>query len=153
MISLIDVTCPHCAAEGQIMLPPPGAIIIGPCPECQGAVAVFCGRALALDDETMHAGSAEEKRRHVGEVLGQFIHERVDHLFAAGAAEDPEPDGLSADALEFADEGAAADVEAPEGDPAAPQTPITRQELDSFRSIDLRLLDNRDYFRAIFYQD
>ena len=153
MLSLIEVTCPHCAAQGQIMVPPPGAIIIGPCPECQGMVAVFCGRVLALDKAVMTEGTAQEKRNHVNAVLGNFLRDRVDRLFSDSG----QSDGQSS-----------APLETPARDPEPPVSPheqktppvthrngsvITSEELESFRAIDLRLLDNSAYFKAIFNRD
>ena len=155
MLSLIEVTCPHCAAQGQIMLPPLGAIIIGPCPECHGMVAVFCGKVLALDKEIMTEASSPEKREHLNAVLGTFLQDRIDRLFS-----DEEVDEILT--FDHDDEG---DDDAPSqrGDRPAEtglgridvygntQTaPITSEELESFKNVDLRLLDNPDYFKAIF---
>jgi len=151
MLSLIEVTCPHCAAQGQIMLPPLGAIIIGPCPECHGMVAVFCGRVLALDKETMTGGSTAEKRGHLGAVLGTFLQDRINRLFADNdeddiAAFDDDDTGSEHDETRPAETGLGRiDVYGNQ------QTaPITSEELESFKNVDLRLLDNPDYFKAIF---
>ena len=43
-------------------------------------VVVFCGRALALDKDTMLDGSAEEKQAHLMGVLGEFLEERVQQI-------------------------------------------------------------------------
>lgn len=145
MLSLIEVTCPHCAARGQIMLPPLGAIIIGPCPECSGMVAVFCGQVLPLDNAIMTGGTGAEKRDHVGLVLGNFVQERVARLFSGDSAQ-PE----SNPAAEYAE---ATDFEATphDGDPRPTSSAlITTEEVDSFVNVDLRLLDNPAYFKAIF---
>ncbi len=152
MLSLIEVTCPHCAAHGQIMLPPLGAIIIGPCPECHGMVAVFCGKVLALDKEIMTEGATHEKREHLNAVLGTFLQDRINRLFS-----DDEVDEI----VTFEDEDDEASSQRPDR-PAQTelgkidlygnqqQAPITSEELESFKNVDLRLLDNPDYFKAIF---
>lgn len=152
MLSLIEVTCPHCAAQGQIMLPPLGAIIIGPCPECHGMVAVFCGRVLALDKEIMTEGNTLDKREHLNAVLGSFLQDRINRLFS-----DDEVDEIVT--FEEDDESAA---KPPADRPAQTglgkidvygneqQAPITSEEIESFKNVDLRLLDNPDYFKAIF---
>lgn len=140
MLSLIDVKCPHCGAQGQIVTPPMGSIIIGPCPECQGTVAIFCGTALALDKEIMLRGKAEEKREHLMEVLGMFLHDRVERLFEerevheefGGVNEEPHMLGP----LPMLD--------------SPPKTPITPAELETFTNIDLCLIDNKEYFKAVF---
>lgn len=151
MLSLIEVTCPHCAAQGQIMLPPLGAIIIGPCPECNGMVAIFCGRALPLDNDIMADGTPDERRTHVGTVLGGFLSERIDRLFSGEESEDVLPfagdeDPVQQDTEEAPDTGLGRiDVF---GNPQ--ESAITQEELESFKNVDLRLLDNPEYFKAIF---
>ena len=153
MLSLIEVKCPHCGAQGQIMLPPLGAIIIGPCPECEGMVVVFCGRVLPLDKEIMLNGGLEEKRDHLMEVLNEFLKDRIERLFEQ-AASAPET------ALDEAEEGLASPdsadphATAPDGRRAPFGkniiVPITDDEVQNFVDIDLKLLDNKDYFKAVF---
>lgn len=161
MLSLIEVRCPHCGAQGQIMLPPVGAIIIGPCPECKGAVVVFCGKVLPLDNAIMEMEEAEPRKAHLLAVLTQFLHDRIEHLFsqqdrAAEPAREP-PGGGEAPEAE-PDNGAPLD-EAAEARPSTPRRdsedrtrfrPISEDEFQSFVQVDLKLLDNKDYFRAIF---
>ena len=149
MVSLIEVRCPHCGTEGKMMTPPLGAIIIGACPECSGMVAVFCGQALALDEAIMRHGSDDEKREHLMEVIGLFVHDRLEQLFASGA-------GFQLGALEDDDanagratpDGATDDDALPEPELSAP--PITDEELASFRKVELRLIDDKQYFEAVF---
>ena len=158
MLSLIEVTCPHCAAQGQIMLPPLGAIIIGPCPECHGMVAVFCGRVLALDKEIMTEGTTPEKRLHLNHVLGTFLHDRIGRLFTdddmdeiVTFEEEEAVDEENEAASEFL-EDRAAETLLGRNDPYGnqPVAPITSEELESFKNVDLKLLDNPEYFKAIF---
>jgi hypothetical protein len=145
MLSLIEVTCPHCSAQGQIMLPPLGAIIVGPCPECQGMVAVFCGRVLPLDKEIMNSEDSDVKRAHLHEILGDFLRERIERLY------DESPEETDA----IFDEAASEEPSTTElgkidvyGNEQS--APISQEEFESFRNVDLRLLDNPDYFKAIF---
>lgn len=152
MLSLIEVKCPHCGAQGQIMLPPLGAIIIGPCPECEGMVVVFCGRVLPLDKEVMADGPLEEKREHLLEVLNDFLRERVERLFEQLPAQPDEVEDTPAESLE-ADGGegmggAGPVTPAPYGKKIV--VPITEDEVSNFINVDLKLLDNRDYFKAVF---
>jgi len=145
MLSLIEVTCPHCGAKGQIMLPPVGAIVVGPCPECKGLVVVFCGQVLPLDNDVMFKGSSEEQRDHLMSVLTPFIQDRVDELEAEEAQ--------AHEAASTKDAGEAEPVS--RGEPAAaPQavgrSGITEDEVETFVGLELKLLDNGDYFKAIF---
>lgn len=157
MLSLIEVTCPHCAAQGQIMLPPLGAIIIGPCPECHGMVAVFCGKVLALDKAIMTEGTTPEKRLHLKQVLGNFLKDRIDRLFTDDEVdeivtfeedEEMDDDGESPDFMEDQPAETSLGRIDPYGNPT--MAPITSEELESFKNVDLRLLDNPEYFKAIF---
>ncbi|HOZ49282.1 MAG TPA: hypothetical protein PLO37_25200 [Candidatus Hydrogenedentes bacterium] len=156
MLSLIEVKCPHCGARGQLMLPPLGSLIVGPCPECEELVVVFCGCVLPLEKEIMLHGDVEEKRDHLVQVLTGFIEDRVSQMLK-NALEERER--TEADELDEADEAERHEHEGdleeiPEDIPELPSTPknavISRCEVDDFVRVDLNLIDNRDYFRAIF---
>lgn len=149
MLSLIEVKCPHCSARGQLMLPPMGAIIIGPCPECHELVVVFCGRVLPLDKEVMVQGSFEEKRDHLMNVLTSFLEERVSQLLKEAL---PPEENEAQESL--------VDDEVPDAKPqpgGAPPFPrkieppfISETEMTDFVRVDLNLIDKRDYFKAVF---
>lgn len=150
MLSLIEVQCPHCGARGQIMIPPVGSIIIGPCPECEELVVVFCGHVLPLDKQLMESGTIDERREHLLTALTGFLHERVNKLLLG-----PQADG------EFADEGFDNEFAGPMDDqdnPVQPslespeQTLISETEMERFTDVDLKLLDNTAYFRSVFEQ-
>jgi hypothetical protein len=148
MLSLIEVKCPHCGAHGQIMLPPVGTIIVGPCPECQELVVVFCGNVLPLHKETMLNGPVQEKREHMLSVLTQFLRERVAQMITdESPAEEGEATGET---------GGGVETKEPEKTKshlkrsAVPGTPITQTEVDAFSNVELKLLDNGDYFKSIF---
>ena len=162
MLSLIEVTCPHCGAKGQIMLPPVGAIIVGPCPECKGLVVVFCGQVLPLDNQVMFKGTKEEQRAHLMDVLTSFLQERVIDLINE-EADKPDMSGMP-DPPELA-ENDAASVQTPMHAPEAAHEEhdsepkdfafpaprnISDDEKRAFVDMELRLLDNKNYFRAIF---
>ncbi|MFA6411033.1 MAG: hypothetical protein WCW26_05680 [Candidatus Buchananbacteria bacterium] len=141
MLGLISVTCPHCGAQGQIMAPPHGSIIIGPCPECQGTVAIFMGAAVALDGNILKNGSPAEKTNHVSDRLCSFIRERVGRIFDSSDEFTPE----SQPEMATAQSGSRSRFGA-----QAPATPISEQELEKFTKTELELLDDPNYFRTIF---
>jgi hypothetical protein len=145
MLSLIDVKCPHCHAQGRIVTPPPGSIIVGPCPECSEMVAVFGGKVLALDKDLMQHGTTEDKKRHLLEVLGVFIEGRIERLLNQAVVNEAEPDAPQPDQEPEADKPAP--VEFP---PFAMKAGITEQEFRAFLSGEMDLLDNPQAFRAIF---
>jgi hypothetical protein len=132
------------------MLPPMGALIVGPCPECQGLVAVFCGRALGLDRDIMLSGSVEKKRDHLMTVLNTFLEERVNQLLKE-AIHDESPKEQEAESVDEEDLPEPLDVR---GALTAPSrvisNVITQTELDDFVHVHLNLIDNTDYFKAIF---
>jgi len=146
MLSIVEVKCPHCGAEGRIILPPLGAIIIGPCPECQGMVAVFCGKVLPLDGEIMQRGSVPERKEHLMEVLGVFLHERIEHLFSQ-SADGFSPGEPGSEEPEFLPDSSGAGERQTAG---VASQPISEEELKTFLNVDLRLIDNKDYFRSVF---
>ena len=153
MLSLIEVQCPHCMARGQIMLPPLGSIIVGPCPECNKLVAIFSGKVLPLDQEVMVSEDVDTKKDHLRKVLGDFVEDRVEKLFSRMESqqelnEDGFPDSdnamyTDADESEIADQRI--DIF---GNP--PQGNISHEEVQTFVDIDLKLLDNKEYFKAVF---
>ena len=137
MLSLIKVECPHCGARGQIMVPPVGALIIGPCPQCNELVVVFCGNVLALDKETMENGTTDDRRDHLMEVLTDFLEDHVAALFYDDV-----------ELIEGHSEETGGELKL-EGQ----TSPISQDELERFRDIDLKLLDNQAYFKSVFGTD
>ena len=152
MLSLIEVKCPHCGVQGQIMLPPLGAIIVGPCPECQGMVTIFCGRVLPLARDIMLQGAPQEKRDHLFSVLSGFLEDRIDRLFTRPDDEVESPDGLLAEDLleQFENEPGEMVRLSASSYGAGGEMPISQEELDVFTNVDLKLIDNQEYFRAVF---
>lgn len=146
MLSLIEVQCPHCGARGQIMVPPVGAIIIGPCPQCNELVVVFCGHVLPLDKDTMESGSLDERREHLLGVLTEFLQERLSTLLTDGQSP---IEGVVSDNFQLPEEGADEDLSG-QADSDPERGPISQSELERFTDVDLKLLDNKAYFRSVF---
>lgn len=149
MLSLIEVQCPHCGARGQIMMPPVGAIIIGPCPQCNELVVVFCGHVLPLEKQIMETGSVDERREHLLQVLTDFLQDRIGKLMTEESESETEAYG-DADA-ETEVEAAVESAPTPEAAKAGEvRAPISDSELERFATIDLKLLDNKAYFKSVF---
>ena len=146
------------------MLPPVGAIIVGPCPECHNMVVIFAGKALALDNDIILNGNAVARRDHIMQVLVVFLEERIGKLVAAddrpGGEPPAGPTGIEAvsnraEAEEEAGVGrneADSESDEPKINPYGNRTtaPISRSEVDSFVNVELQLIDDRDYFKAVF---
>jgi len=126
------------------MLPPVGAIVVGPCPECKGLVVVFFGQVLPLDNDIMFNGSMEEQREHLMSVITPFIQERVEEL-VSDAAQTQEGTGDTGAGPVSPGEGTAGEKRA-----AARPRAISNDDIEAFLNMELNLLDNGDYFKAIF---
>lgn len=152
MLSLVEVQCPHCEVRGQIMVPPLGGIVFGPCPQCNEPVVIFCGKALPLDGATMREGDVEERREHMLAVLSEFLNDRLAEMLSqpTSQAEEEAPqtgDGdLDVDEPEDAAASAGRAV-------ATPSNPITEEELKRFAEVDLEQLDDPEYFRSVFHNN
>ena len=155
MLSLIEVQCPHCGAQGQIMVPPVGAVIIGQCPECKELVVVFCGQVLALDKNTMEMGSVEERREHLLGVLHEFLEERIikildEDTFAASPEEHDEETYEEMEYSEALSESPELEMGEKEEPTKNSAVPISQVEMERFMDVDLKLLDNKAYFKSVF---
>ena len=144
MLTLIQVQCPHCNAQGQLMVPPFGSIVMGPCPQCKELVVVFMGEALALDKTIMLEDSGEEQREHVLAVLTDFLSQRLGDILAGGQSQSNEDRDF--------DPGETA-AESP-GKPASRTSdmarPISQSEVELFIKTDLPQLDDASYFKSVF---
>lgn len=131
------------------MVPPVGAIIIGPCPQCSELVTVFCGQVLPLEKAVMESGSVEERREHLLETLNDFLRDRIERLIT----DEESAEGNEDETAEF--EAADAELAEPEPEQKAKAAlsgpgPITQNEFDQFMDVDLKLLDNKNYFDSVF---
>lgn len=145
MLSLIEVKCPHCGTEGQINLPPLGAIIVGPCPECHEMVVIYCGKVMALDNEIMKHGEMAARRDHLKGILRSYIEERVDRLFDSmeknAQAVDNNEDTMIPESVEELEKKLGL---------AESKVDISPEEFEKFKTLELKLIDDFDYFRTIF---
>ncbi len=138
MIALLKIQCPHCGSAGQILMPPPGAIIIGPCPECSKLVAIFAGEALPLDDDIMNNGAMKDKYEHVMQILSAYLEEQVRQCFTQ-AQDVPAVD----------DDGREGRRERPDKGKERPERLITDDEFDHFIQKELGNLDDPEFFERL----
>ena len=144
MLTLIQVQCPHCNAQGQLMVPPFGSIVMGPCPRCKELVVVFMGQALALDNTIMLEAAGEEQREHVLAVLTDFLAERLGDILTDDHSR------FNEDSDFVPDETAAESPGKPASRTGDAARPISQSEVDLFTKTDLPLLDNASYFKSVF---
>ncbi len=115
MQPVIEVQCPFCDARGQIVTPPVGAIIVGPCPRCSELVLLFCGAVLPLDKEVILNASSDEKKAHLTETIMDLVVKRIEELVDNAEAHlDEEEFGVESLA-ELMDPGDAAPADAEAG--------------------------------------
>ncbi len=100
---MLHVECPHCGAQGELGIPPIGAIIIGPCPQCQEFVVVFCGAVLPLDKEIMSSEIKKDTREHLTDIITEFIAKRIAELMPIEGISDKEVDRFKEVDLELLD--------------------------------------------------
>jgi hypothetical protein len=132
MIALLKIQCPHCSATGQVLMPPPGALIIGPCPECAKLVVIFAGDAMPLDDEIMRNRTIKDKYEHVMAVLSSYVEKKVRQCFSQ-----PQPTPAA---------GQAKQRKRAEN-PTTP--PISDSELEEFVQHELGNLDDPEFFKHL----
>ena len=174
MLSFLKVKCPHCGAEGHLVAPPAGAIVVGECPKCAEMVVLFGGEVLALEKARMTPGS-EEARRHLMDVIARRLWGRIKQDFSEKAAgESPEVSSPPGNAPHFMSDvppspepGAHAPrperprPEAPRMEKRRPASeggggrfkgrgPITREEMEHYARVELDLLDDKEFFKSTF---
>jgi hypothetical protein len=132
------------------MMPPVGAIIIGPCPQCNELVVVFCGHVLPLEKQIMESAGIEERREHLLHVLTEFLQDRIGKLMTEESEAEAESDNYETTESDSDTETADAVAKTEEPKKQDKQTPISDGELERFASIDLKLLDNKAYFKSVF---
>jgi len=144
MFPVIEVQCPFCKTTGQIMAPPMGSIVVGPCPRCSEMVLLYDGTVMPLDKEIINEGTAEEKKHHLLETIVEMVAVKVDELVERGEIEaEPKLRGRRK----------ASSSRQKRIFPSVTNrdaTPISREEVRDFINIDLHLIDSKDYFDKIF---
>jgi len=143
MFPVIEVQCPYCKATGQIMTPPLGSIIVGPCPRCNEMVLLFDGAVMQLDKDIIAEGAPEEKKQHLLETILDMAAGKIDELLENG---------------ELGAEPTNGDSE-PKKRPGRRRRPsirnksapsISRDDIRDFVNIDLHLIDSKGYFDKVF---
>jgi hypothetical protein len=145
MFPVIEVECPYCKATGQIMTPPLGSIIVGPCPRCNEMVLLFDGTVMPLDKDIISAGTPEEKKQHLLETIVDMAAGKIDELIDSGELGSRSAvDRSSSRPKESESEHVSPSIQNRE----APY--ISRQDVSDFKNIDLHLIDSKDYFDKVF---
>ena len=125
--------CPHCRsgrlAESVI---PKDVVVVKQCPACGELVVMFRRKVLALDRKILERGTTHERKMHIAGIIAEFLEPGL--LKFAAATTDFEPD-------EDVDLEMDSDIQAEE------IKPISDDELRDFARVQLRQIDNREYFK------
>lgn len=146
MLSFVDVRCPHCGAQGKIVLPPLGTMLIGPCPACRGMLALFNGSVLPLDSKIILDGTTEEKKKHIIEVFSSFIEDKIDDFFNPKKEESLTTDSENRTET-FESEHK---IEEYSRYKTKKKNPITSEELLNFKESEIDSINNPEVFKKYF---
>jgi hypothetical protein len=146
-VQRIRVTCPYCKSSGYIIPPPPQTILMGPCPVCGEAVALYNTRVIGLKDKLLGEGISGEKIQSLARVIFEHINSQSDPIseeyleqIIRNAEELTGEEGI------FNESGY--DVSPSIRNPNASQ--ITTEEMEDFLKIDLNLLGKKEFFDRHF---
>ena len=144
MFPLIEVQCPFCKTTGQIMAPPLGSIVVGPCPRCDEMVLLYDGIVMPLEKDIINEGTGEEKKQHLLETIVDMVAEKVDGVIEGGdigpnPAREP---GKKKKGVKTAS------IRPSVRDKNAP--PISPEDIHDFVNIDLHLIDSKGHFDKVF---
>jgi len=133
------VQCPHCQAKRSVASRVPrDVVVVMPCPDCKELAVLFRNLVIPLSRQILENGSRDERRRHLADVIAEFLESGLFPLraeFNTGDFGDDQDNPFDADdTLELGDD----------------ENPILQEEVDKFTRIDLKCLDNAAYFRRHF---
>ena len=143
MFPVIEVQCPYCKATGQIMTPPLGSIIVGPCPRCNEMVLLFDGAVMQLDKDIIAEGAPEEKKQHLLETILDMAAGKIDELLENGELGAEPTNGDSGQKKKSGRR-----LRPSIRNKSAPY--ISRGDIQDFVNIDLHLIDSKGYFDKVF---
>jgi len=133
------IACPHCGHERAFKAKvPKELVLVMPCPACGELLALYRGKAIALDRKVIENGTFEELTAHLAHVIADFL--RLGKFGALRESGSNDDDLAAGDA----DEDAMQPFHTPE------QGPITHEEVRHFIEVDLQRLDEGAYFKRHF---
>jgi hypothetical protein len=142
------VICPHCQKHKIFTSKvPKDMIVVLPCPACNELVVLFQNRVLAVSRKILEHGTFEERKMHFAELIAQFFEQGPSfEEMAQEAAQEADEDAEAprADRMEFGELLRRAFHR--HGGPVQ-VGPITQEELDQFVRVELRRIDDPDYFK------
>ncbi|MFC1734563.1 hypothetical protein ACFL1X_00495 [Candidatus Hydrogenedentota bacterium] len=117
--------------------------MIGPCPSCGELVVVFQNKVVPIDKDILADGSRDEKRKHLLDIISVFLDPIIDKIspesfdLLHGMEMGSELDGVENSLEDIFEDGPEEDV-------------ITPDEFEDFKNIELKMIDDYDFFRQVF---
>ncbi len=140
------ITCPHCGHEGAIETKvPKEVLVVLPCPACHDLVVMFRRKVIGIRREVLENGTFEERKAHIAEVVAQFLDPEVLPELMSGLANMAQRYELE----ESGEEEHITDEHDGGESPNAPE-PISQKEFEQFIEFELKMIDDRAYFRKHF---
>lgn len=136
----IEIFCPLCGKQGKIERPHPRMLYVTKCDGCEYWILYYNGRCFALDDQIMSGGTHEDRIACMEAALMDYFYPQLNGL------------AIVVEGKIFADKSQSGSEVLKNLDEFQfqPEDSILPEELDSFRNVDLKLLDNPEYFKAVF---
>ncbi len=136
-------SCPHCGTPRIVTSKVPrDVVVVMPCPNCRELVVLFRNKAVALSRKIMEAGTFEEKREHIAEIITEFFEPGMLGLPAA----EGEMEDITRDIMADEEE----DEEEADDSVVKKKQPISKKEFDEFVRLDLNRIDEAKYFKKYF---
>jgi hypothetical protein len=149
LIPLVDVRCGHCRARGQMALPPPDLVPVGPCPACGELNMFVFGATLPLSREYLEVATYRERMEYLRGQLAPLVEERLRAVADRFGTETEEA------LTEVTDPARHREVE--ERNARAfpkegwkPRARISDAEMAWFKDVQLGLLDSAGYAQVFF---
>lgn len=146
MFPVIEVECPYCKATGQIMTPPLGSIIVGPCPRCNEMVLLFDGSVMPLDKDIINKGTPEEKKQHLLETILDLEAGKIDDLIDSGELGSKQ--GTQQERRIEKEEQSGQTITPSIDRKRAPA--INKEDVKAFHDIYSHLIDKKNFFESVF---
>ena len=128
------LVCPHCKSRRIVAARTRGnVVVVMPCPACQELVVFFRRKVIALDRKKLEQGTRQERKMHIASIIAEFIEPgmlklEIPQSFISEEEPDEDEDFLVAEE----------ELDVP---------PISDREMREFTRVQLRRLDNPEYFK------
>lgn len=169
--SNFDFACPHCDTRHQTNLHYSSILLLF-CPVCEGHILIYSRQCFALNEQIMTHGSREDKIEYLTSIITDSVRQKFMWMLCSMPdsesgqrredsdlfdppfnPEDPNDPQVPIDpdepgSAEYGHDRPTFNLLLPDSNWV--ENPIQPDEVESFKSIDLKLIDNADYFKTVF---